>query len=453
MTIWVITEFLINIIDVSILLYFAHNILSQSKASHKKATIAVIVQSAINTILNHYYGIGSFIGFLLMYLSTGIVYHIIWGWNLVKTYIVSIVGLLIMFIGEIASMALMLLSNKSSPYIYFHFNAIRIIAAVFAKILSFALFYANRKRFKFIDKISETRLYQIGFIIGFNVIISFTTFWFYKNISIVKDHKADFIFITSLTSIIFSLSVVEVINRISIQIEREAKWKVREKEYLAQKIYISGIEDMLKQLRAQRHDFNHHIGCIYGLLCMGKTEEAKIYISKLAGELSSFNNIISVDNPIITSVLNVKLRKAHDEHIKTSLDISLQKKICCDPLYLSIILGNLLDNAIEACSKIPEEERKLSIKMFTKQGNLIIKIVNSRDKTLHISKAKLYENYTSKEDKANHGLGLYNIRKVVEGLNGFMKIQVKETEFEVDIAIPLDDSKSAPMIYKNFIAG
>jgi len=453
MTIWVTMEFIINIVDVSILLYFAYNILGQRKTSHKKIIFAVIMQSAINTILNSYYGIGSFIGFLLMYLSTGIVYHIVLGWNLVKTYIVAIVGLLIMFIGEIATMAIILPFNKSSPNIYFHYNTIRIVAAVFAKALSFTLFYVSRNRFKFLDKISETRLYQIGFIIGFNVLISFTAFWFYKNISIIKDHKVHYIFLTSVASIIFSLSVVEVINRISIQIEREAKWKVREKEFLAQKFYISGIEDMLKQLRAQRHDFNHHIGCIYGLLCMEKINEAKTYINKLAGELSSFNSIISVDNAIISSILNVKLGKAHNEHIKTSLNISLQRKIYCDPLDLSIILGNLLDNAIEACSRIPEEERKMSIEMFTKQENLIVKIKNSRDKTLHISEANMTENYTSKADKVNHGLGLHNIRKIVERLNGFMKIEVTDSTFEVDIAIPLEDYKSAPMAYKNFIEG
>jgi len=453
MPIWGAVEFIINIVDVSILLYFAYNILGNRKASHKQIILAVIIQAIINTILNYYYGIGSFIGFSLMYLSTGIVYHIVLGWNLIKIYLVAIVGLLIIFIGEIAVMALILFFNKSSPYTYFHHNTIRIIAAILAKGFSYTLFYASKNRFKFLDKISETRLYQIGFVIGFNVLISFTAFWSYKNISVINSHKTNYIILISIASIIFSISVVEIINRISIQIEREAQWKVREKELFALKFYISGIEDMIKQLRAQRHDFNHYIGCIYGLLCMGKIDEAKAYINRLTGELSNFNSIISVDNAVITSILNVKLGKAHNEHIKTSLNISLNSKICCDTLDLSIILGNLLDNAIEACRRIPEENRKLSIEMFTKQGNLIIKIINSRDKALHICEENLDENYTSKEDKTNHGLGLHNIRKVVEGLNGFIKIQVKETEFEVDIAIPLDDSKSAPVIYRNFIAG
>lgn len=453
MPIWGAIEFFINIVDVSILLYFAYNILGNRRASHKQIILAVIIQATINTILNYYYGIGSFIGFSLMYLSTGIVYHIVFGWNLIKIYLVTIVGLLIIFIGEITSMALILLLNKSSPYTYFHHNTIRIIAAILAKGFSYTLFYINKNRFKFLDKISETRLYQIGFVIGFNVLISFTAFWSYKNISVINSNKTHYIILISIASIIFSFSVVEIINRISIQIEKEAQWKVREKEFLALKFYISGIEDMIKQLREQRHDFNHYIGCIYGLLCMRKIDEAKAYINKLAEELSSFNSIISVDNAVITSILNVKLGKAHNEHIKTSLNISLNRKISCDPLDLSIILGNLLDNAIEACSRIPEEERKLSIEMFTKQGNLIIKIINSRDKSLNICEATLDENYTSKEDKINHGLGLHNIRKIVEGLNGFMKIQVKETEFEVDIAMPLDDSKSDPMVYRNFIAG
>lgn len=453
MPIWGAIEFIINIVDVSILLYFAFNILGNRKASHKQIVFAVMLQAAINTVLNYYYGIGSFIGFLLMYLSTGILYHIVLGWNLIKTYLVAIVGLLIIFIGEIATMALILLLNKSSPYTYFHHNTIRIMAAILAKGLSYSLFYANKNRFKFLDKISETRLYQIGFVIGFNVLISFIAFWSYKNSSVINSNKTHYIILISIASIIFSFSVVEIINRISIQIEKEAQWKVREKEFQALKFYISGIEDLIKQLRAQRHDFNHYIGCIYGLLCMGKIDEAKAYIDKLTGELSNFNSIISIDNAVITSILNVKLGKAHNEHIETSLNISLHRKIYCNPLDLSIILGNLLDNAIEACSKLPEEDRKLSIEMFTKQGNLIIKIINSRDKTLRICEENLDENYTSKEDKINHGIGLNNIRKVVEGLNGFMKIQVKETEFEVDIAIPLDDSKSDPMMYRNFIAG
>lgn len=436
MDIWDSIEFMVNIIDVSLLLYFTYIILGKSRLPYKRAAAAVVLQSAINTILNGCFGIGNLISFSLMYFSTGVIYHLLFGWNLIKIYICSIIGLLIMGIGEMAAMAAVLCIGKASAYWFYHPNIHRMTAVILSKALSLLIIYSNKDRFKNIDKIEDIRLYQFALITGFNVLIGFIAFWFYKYTYITRGYKSWYIILMSLASISFSITVLSILRKISSQIKKEAEWRLKEKEFEKQGFYISAIEDMLKQIKAQRHDFNHHISCIYGLLRMGKTDEAKAYMERLTEDLSSFNNIISAGDPIVSSILNTKMEKAYKEHIKCDIDISIPHKLNLEFWVISIVLGNLLDNAVEACTNMPEDMRRIAVRIHIRQDHLIIKVSNSKDRKIIMPESSIDENYSTKEDKANHGFGLPNIKKTVENMNGFIEIKDMEDTFEVDIAIP-----------------
>ncbi|WP_105614887.1 sensor histidine kinase [Vallitalea okinawensis] len=217
----------------------------------------------------------------------------------------------------------------------------------------------------------------------------------------------------------FSLLVIKLIERI-------VDYSIREAEYDVQGQYIKSMHDFVQQLRAQRHDFNHHIGCIYGLMDTEKYQEAKKYIEQLLINTEELNALVNTNNPYVTAILNHKLSLVREMGINLEVDVDIPLKLQIKPVYLSILLGNAIDNAIEACEKV-EGYRYISIQIYEKLSYLIINIKNSKVESYH------KQIKTTKGDKENHGFGLKNINHVVKKYNGKMDIIEGSEEFTLNI--------------------
>lgn len=102
------------------------------------------------------------------------------------------------------------------------------------------------------------------------------------------------------------------------------------------------------------------------------------------------------------------------------------------PLEITTLFGNLLDNAIEACEKVDIEERYITFKSQYKGDFLSIVIKNSMryfDNTIK----------TNKKNKAFHGYGLINVKRVIQNYNGHLSIVAQDNEFMISIIIPIVD--------------
>jgi len=159
---------------------------------------------------------------------------------------------------------------------------------------------------------------------------------------------------------------------------------------------------------------------------------------------ASFNipNIeAKINNPtnhlVITALINVKYQKAIREKINMNLDINLPQSISIEYIDLSIVLGNLLDNAIEACLKAGSESPVIELRMYIKANYLIIKAENTKSGEVAFNKQSMQYKYTTKADKENHGFGLNNIQRVVDQYKGLLNLEDTGDVFKVHIAIPL----------------
>lgn len=101
--------------------------------------------------------------------------------------------------------------------------------------------------------------------------------------------------------------------------------------------------------------------------------------------------------------------------------------------YICTILGNSLDNAIEACMEQLKGQRTIKIIMSYLKTNLFISIINTHEGNVKVDKKKRI--ITSKENSNNHGLGLKNIKEAVEKYNGELSIEYTESIFELTILL------------------
>lgn len=148
------------------------------------------------------------------------------------------------------------------------------------------------------------------------------------------------------------------------------------------------------------------------------------------------NSISKSNNFIIDSIINFKLAVLKDTDTKINLDINVSQNINILAYDLTIILGNLLDNAVTAVLK--SEDKKLDLIMSCNMGNLIILMDNSFNGDLIIENNKFK---TTKPFKYGHGMGFNNISKVLENYGGEIRIEHTNNTFSVAVIIPYEDYK------------
>lgn len=212
--------------------------------------------------------------------------------------------------------------------------------------------------------------------------------------------------------------------------EKEEQWVRRERENERQAMYIKNMQEMNHKLMAERHDYNHHISCIYGLLEMNELDELKKYLKKLVFDMEEVNSIAIVDNPSISALLNFKLTFAKEKNIKLAINVNIPRYLNIDSKDISVILGNAIDNAIEACQSL--EDKLISVYIYMDKEYLIIKIAN----TMKEKSVKINEMYkTTKQLSKEHGFGIENIKYVVNKYDGLLKIEEENNMFKLNIAI------------------
>lgn len=218
--------------------------------------------------------------------------------------------------------------------------------------------------------------------------------------------------------IVLCLVLAYIFYRTLVRLYQE-NYRGQEAEHLRNVIesgedYLRNVQAMDKQVRTVRHDMNNQLQVIYGLLSQERYEEAKDFLKEYSISLEKTKEYIHTDNPIFNTVINNKIEyaKSEDIIITTGLHKTL-KPMHGNDLYT--IMGNVLDNAIEAELKEEPCNREIEIRSVWNGNDMIISVEN------YISKSVLNENkelHTSKQDKKSHGLGTQIIKKLVKKNNG-----------------------------------
>lgn len=177
-------------------------------------------------------------------------------------------------------------------------------------------------------------------------------------------------------------------------------------------------EKFQKSIRERNHDINNHLAAILGLAQQNRPDDLALYIKKLI-HTETPESGISSGNLVIDAIVNSKLYIASQQNTEMDINISLEASLEINKFDITIILGNLLDNALEACMKLPEEQREVHLDIYFQHGVFHIVIENTYDMTdLFCQDGTLY---STKKEKKWHGIGLKNVECAVKKYNGIFE--------------------------------
>lgn len=194
---------------------------------------------------------------------------------------------------------------------------------------------------------------------------------------------------------------------------------------------LHSIEDIYEQMRILRHDMKNQWIVVNDALKSGDTERARQTAAKVLGSIDSYSDMVRLNAPAISAVLNYKLSAAKAQNIRivTSIHDSFEGFEEND---IIMLLGNLIDNAIEASQTVSDPKIELTTEI--KRGYLNIVVSNRIEGSVLGSNPKLV---TSKPDKLSHGLGLRSVGQICEKYGGSAEYYEDGGRFVADILLKM----------------
>lgn len=434
----IVMNLITNIIDTLLIFYFVKRVFKKETSDKVSSIILISCLIALNTYINSSLGLANLLGFISILIISSIIFSFILDLKVLKTLYYVIIASLIMFIIEMITINSIIIIAKVPSSMIYEINIYRISAIIISKFIMFlfTIFSVGRIKINKEFKIEEEK--PIVIVTLFNVIIVYMTFILYKYLD-YEDKYTNYLLIgVSLGAVIFSWLIFSITKRIVYQSQQEIIFRLKEDEIRKNDFYIKNMEDILTTIKGQRHDMNNHLNTIYGLMETENFNEAKIYISSLNQSISFINEIIETNNPTISSLLNIKNSRAIKNKIKFKLEINIPRNINIKDVDISIVLNNLIDNALEACEAVDENKRLIDLKMNIKDSYLIIMIKNSKDQNVKVEMESIFADYTTKENHGNHGLGLKNVKLIVDKYDGLINIKDEGDMFAVNVALLIE---------------
>jgi two-component system sensor histidine kinase AgrC len=193
------------------------------------------------------------------------------------------------------------------------------------------------------------------------------------------------------------------------------------------------VQNIYKQMRGWRHDYHNHIQTMKAHITLNQISELEQYLGKLDMDLTTVDTVLKTGNIMIDAILNSKISLAKSKKININAKAIVPNKISISEIGLCVIIGNLIDNATEACMKLENEEaRFIRVYIGILKNQLYISVSNSVGGEVK----KINKEYITTKDN-NHGFGIKRINAIVNKYDGYVNRQNEPGVFATEIMLPL----------------
>lgn len=194
--------------------------------------------------------------------------------------------------------------------------------------------------------------------------------------------------------------------------------------------HLNEVRSIHKEMRGYKHDFHHHLQALKGQLEAGEVDRALAYIEQLDNQLMNVDTLLKTGNVSLDAILSAKIAQAKAENIAVTVKANVPDALTISDLELSIIIGNLLDNAIEACRTVTGE-RFIRIFISMKGTMLYFSMLNATG----AKKKKTGSLFATHKDGV-HGFGLRRAEAILEEHGGWVKYNSEDGAFTSEFLVP-----------------
>ena len=309
--------------------------------------------------------------------------------------------------------------------------ALFVVCTLLSKFLAYIVVLVTKKRDFNLENYAKVKYFYL--IYSLPVASLLIMLLFLRCCYVIDDFSFQIMNLISSVVLIFAnISVFYIIDKINEMAQAKEKLLFTENHIANQAIHYQELYNYQNELRVFRHDIRNRLFSLMAMVKDGQADKAVQIMENNLNWLEEMNgNIVNSGNPIIDALLQSKLHLAKEKKIKLNLQIKLAGEIKVDELELAIVLGNALDNAIEATEKVPDKDKKfINLNLMSTDDRISMTVTNPVKDDVNTEKLK-----TTKPDKRNHGFGTQSIRTVAHRYDGVAEFKCEDKMFTVNLNI------------------
>jgi len=269
---------------------------------------------------------------------------------------------------------------------------------------------SRQRRNKIITSLIIIQLSVILVQLAFSVLVINNTYSIFKGITL-----------TTVGYITCAFQIVGVISMLFLIINL-LELTGKESQYEVQSAYIETMDELFTAVRSERHDIINHLQTIYGFNQLGYTSEVQNYLAELLEGSIIANDFIITGHPALTALIYIKSGLARSNDIKFQVMVEEQiDKLGIPSFELNNILGNLINNALDAAMLLDKDKRIVNINIGTDSIHYIFKVSNHGHIEDDLIKKIMQKGFSSKGGE-HSGLGLHICNTLIKKYGGYMDI-------------------------------
>ena len=207
--------------------------------------------------------------------------------------------------------------------------------------------------------------------------------------------------------------------------------RLQQQERLAslRELYYQNLRREQNQVRSLRHDLRNHLAALQGLLEDGQTTKAIDYVNQMGDSPAFAGSRRLCQHEAANAVLSAKLEEMERLGLIADMQIALPEQLSISDVDLCALLGNALDNAMEAAVKV--SDKRITLRCRVEKGMLMLKVTNA------LTGEETAELHSTKADSAQHGFGLPGMREIAGRYGGSLEAGPHEGRFELLACLPV----------------
>lgn len=415
-------EYAASFLEVVICFYFCGSFISENSVEEKRTQVMVVsILSAFILIGLNSINMFSHISSLLFLIICTFFLWLIYKKVVLSSVLILIYAVLLSAIDFFTAYLMTFLLHTKMDYLLNEHSSKRVICILFSKILLVMLILIISKIYKKRKSISLRYVILLCLSSLFLLLSNFVTIG-----SIGTDSEVFSMIFFVISIGIQILLFYFVMNMQDYYEQQQTVTLIEIKNDMLQKS-LDDTERAFDLWRQSVHDYKNNIISLTQLAEDGNIEEIKKYLKKENALIDTKMFYIKTGNDMVDAMINTKQKIAEQKGIIFVVNAAIPRKCRVNAIDLANILGNLIDNAIEAC----EREDNTYIDINIKQNNKFLMIVIKNS-----FRGILMEHMeTTKDNKMFHGIGLKSVKNIVKKYGGEISFDSEENEFCVSILL------------------
>ena len=208
--------------------------------------------------------------------------------------------------------------------------------------------------------------------------------------------------------------------------------KVEEYQNSLMEQHYAEVENMYHTMRGWKHDWHNQLQVLSAYLDSEEYERAREYLDEVNQAVLRIDTVIKTGNTMVDAILNSKVSLMKSHQIQVEAEAKVPASLSVPDVDLCIIIGNLLDNAMEACVQLESGNRFVHIYIHIKGAQLYMSFTNSAGK-----KQKKVGNLFLSSKGSNHGFGLTRVDSLVAKNGGYLTRASEDGGYTTEVILPL----------------